>query len=213
MINLSAFHLIAFGVFCTVIGLSTPGIVFSVCAIISGIVGLYAYIHEAEQARGGQAAGPFGLNGALSGANLNTVIGEPIGADPIGADPYPAFRQNSLAGEFETGTNEPKLDAKFYGSLFKVKNGQRVWDDEWCVFLAKDNAFAAALPVYREKCKEMGASADQLAAVDRLIERVEKWRAANPTKCKTPDVQAGEALLDVAPFGAPISGAIKDGAA
>jgi hypothetical protein len=39
-----------------------------------------------------------------------------------------------------------KLDAKFYGDLRKVKDGSAVPDDEWAVFLAKDNAFAAILP-------------------------------------------------------------------
>jgi len=35
-----------------------------------------------------------------------------------------------------------KLDAKFFGEIFKAKDHSRVPDDEYAVFLAKDNAFA-----------------------------------------------------------------------
>lgn len=38
------------------------------------------------------------------------------------------------------------LDAKFYGVIHKVKNGEVVPPDEFVVFLAKDDAFAAILP-------------------------------------------------------------------
>lgn len=87
-----------------------------------------------------------------------------------------------------------KLDAKFYGTIRKVKDGSFVSDDEYIVFLAKDDAFAAILPAYRDKCAELGADAEQLAAVDRMIERLESWRAAHPNRCKVPDA-AGEKLL------------------
>ncbi|MES2695094.1 MAG: hypothetical protein V4773_16595 [Verrucomicrobiota bacterium] len=88
-----------------------------------------------------------------------------------------------------------KLDAKFYGEIFKYKNGAHVPEDEWCAFLAKDTAFALTLPFYREKCVELGADAEQVAAVDRMIERCNAWREANPDRIKVPDAR-GERLLD-----------------
>lgn len=88
-----------------------------------------------------------------------------------------------------------KLDAKFEGDIRKVKNGAAVPSDEWVVFLAQDTAFAAVLPVYRAICSSLGADAEQIAAVDRLIVRVQTWREGWPERCKVPDA-AGEKLLD-----------------
>ena len=90
----------------------------------------------------------------------------------------------------------PKLDAKFGGTIRKVKDGSIVPDDQWVVFLAKDSAFAEVLPLYQAACARMGADDDQLAAVDRLIDRMNAWREANPDKVKVPDAK-GEKLADV----------------
>lgn len=87
-----------------------------------------------------------------------------------------------------------KLDAKFYGEIRKVKDDSIVFDDEYVVFLAKDDAFAAVLPVYREACVNLGADQEQIAAVDRMIERLDRWRKAHPTRLKVPDAK-GEKLL------------------
>lgn len=87
----------------------------------------------------------------------------------------------------------PPLDAKFYGILHKVKDGTIVPPDEFVVFLAKDNAFAAILPMYRDKCIELGADMEQIQAVNRMIDRLHAWRAANPHRLKVPDA-AGEKL-------------------
>lgn len=89
-----------------------------------------------------------------------------------------------------------KLDAKFYSNvgIFKAKDKSRVPDDEWVVFLAKDNAFAAVLPLYREECVRRGCDEEQIRAADALIERVTAWRAAHPERLKNPDA-AGEWLL------------------
>jgi hypothetical protein len=88
-----------------------------------------------------------------------------------------------------------KLDAKFYGEIRKVKDNSIVPDDEWCVFLVKDDAFARLLPIYRTICTDLGADAEQIAAVDRMIARANRWRSANPHRLKVPDAQ-GERLLD-----------------
>jgi len=87
-----------------------------------------------------------------------------------------------------------KLDAKFYGDLFKVKDDSRVPDDEYVVFLAKDNAFAAILPLYRDKCIELGCDEEQVASVNRMINRLYGWRSAHRDRLKDPDA-AGEKLL------------------
>lgn len=88
-----------------------------------------------------------------------------------------------------------KLDLKFYGQICKVKDDTLVPPDEWMCFLTKDNAFALTLPFYRAKCEELGADAEQLAAVDLTIERLNAWRAANPERLKVPDAK-GEKLFD-----------------
>lgn len=87
-----------------------------------------------------------------------------------------------------------KLDAKFYGTLKKVKDDSVVPDDEYVVFLAKDNAFAAVLPVYRAVCVSLRADAEQIAAIDRMIGRLAAWRLANAERLKVPDAK-GEKLL------------------
>jgi hypothetical protein len=87
-----------------------------------------------------------------------------------------------------------KLDAKFYGELRKAKDDSVVPDDEYVVFLAKDNAFAAVLPVYRAICVSIGADKEQVDAVDRMIDRLHRWRGENPDRLKVPDAK-GEKLL------------------
>jgi hypothetical protein len=87
-----------------------------------------------------------------------------------------------------------KLDAKFYGEIRKVKDDSIVFDDEYVVFLAKDTAFANILPAYRAECVALGAEPEQVAAVDRMIDRLRAWRQANPSRLKVPDAK-GEKLL------------------
>jgi hypothetical protein len=89
-----------------------------------------------------------------------------------------------------------KLDGKVYGELFKAKNDERIDDSEYVVFLAKDNAFAAVLPVYRAICLQLGCEPEQIRQIDLLIERVHQWREANPHRKKNPDV-AGEKFIDI----------------
>lgn len=88
-----------------------------------------------------------------------------------------------------------KLDCKFYGHILKAKDGSVVPDDEYVVFLAKDNAFASVLTLYLAKLIELEADQEQIDAVIRLVDRVNAWREANPDKCKVPDA-AGERMLD-----------------
>jgi len=87
-----------------------------------------------------------------------------------------------------------KLDAKFSGVIFKIKDGSIVPDDEYVVFLVKDTAFAHILPLYRDECIRLGADQEQVAAVDRMIQRANRWRAANQSRVKVPDAK-GERLV------------------
>lgn len=87
------------------------------------------------------------------------------------------------------------LDGKFHGVIVKNKNGVIVPPDEWMVFLAKDDAFPPTLKFYRKELERQGAELAQLASVDGIIKRVDAWRADNPTKCKTPDIETNETIL------------------
>lgn len=85
-----------------------------------------------------------------------------------------------------------KLDGKFHGVIVKNKDGSIVPQDQWIVFLVKDNAVPAMLDFYYEECKRQGALDDQLDAVREMINRADEWRNKNPGLCKTPDVEPGE---------------------
>lgn len=85
-----------------------------------------------------------------------------------------------------------KLDRKFFGDLYKAKNGQRVPDDEYIVLLAKDTAVPAALQAYKAECQRQGADERQMASLDGLIERLAKWQAAHPDRCRVADVAPDE---------------------
>ena len=87
-----------------------------------------------------------------------------------------------------------KLDAKFSGVIFKVKDGSIVPDDEYMVFLAKDRAFLPTLRFYRDECAKIGADQEHLAAVDRTIDRLLGWQVKNPERMKLPDAK-GEKLV------------------
>ncbi len=85
-----------------------------------------------------------------------------------------------------------KLDGKFHGIVVKNKDQSIVPQDQWMVFLAKDNAVPTTLQFYYDECIRLGAAKDQLDAISEMIDRVSAWRRANPEKCKVPDVHPGE---------------------
>jgi hypothetical protein len=86
-----------------------------------------------------------------------------------------------------------KLDAKFYGEIRKVKDDSIVPDDEYMVFLAKDNAFPNTLEYYLATCRRLRCDKEHLASVERTLERLYAWREANPYRLKNPDAH-GEKL-------------------
>jgi hypothetical protein len=87
-----------------------------------------------------------------------------------------------------------KLDAKFYGEIRKVNDDSIVPDDEYVVFLAKDNAFARMLDFYLDACITLGCDQEQIDSVRRMMERVAAWRVVHPDRLKIPDAK-GEKLL------------------
>jgi hypothetical protein len=91
-----------------------------------------------------------------------------------------------------------KLDAKFFGKIFKYKDLSVVPDDQWVVFLAKDQVFVDMFldpdHGYLARCKNANADPQQIAAVQRMEKRLTTWVATNETK--TPDAK-GERLLDL----------------
>ena len=91
-----------------------------------------------------------------------------------------------------------KLDRKFYGELRKAKDDSVVPEDQWVVFLAKDDVFAAMVldkeTGYFARCLNAGCDNEQLHAVRAMEERIRQWRIFNDLICKRPDA-AGEKLL------------------
>lgn len=87
-----------------------------------------------------------------------------------------------------------KLDGKFHGVVVKNKNQSIVPQDQWMVFLAKDNAVPHMLQEYYRKSVELGASNEQLSAVYEMMERVNDWRKHNPHLLKVADVEVGEII-------------------
>lgn len=104
------------------------------------------------------------------------------------AEPLPVQRHYDIRAVL------PKLDAKFYAAVHKVKDGTSVPDDQWMIFLAKDDAFPPTLRYYLEECRRLGADQEHLESVERTIRRLDDWRAANADKCKVPDAK-GEKLI------------------
>lgn len=87
-----------------------------------------------------------------------------------------------------------KMDLKFSGIITKNKDNTVVPQDQWIVFLVKDNAFAAVLKMYKAECIKQGAGHEQIEAVDELMERVAVWRYNHKELCKVPDVEDGELI-------------------
>lgn len=87
-----------------------------------------------------------------------------------------------------------KMDLKFSGIITKNKDNTVVPQDQWIVFLAKDDAFPETLKFYYYECKRLGADERQLEAIGDLISRVETWRYNHRELCKVPDVDDGELI-------------------
>jgi hypothetical protein len=88
-----------------------------------------------------------------------------------------------------------RMDSKVHGTLIRNKDGQEIPEDEFVAFRPADNAVPSMLAFYRNKCIELGASAEQISAILALETRVSQWRELHPERCKVADVQPGELRL------------------
>lgn len=110
----------------------------------------------------------------------------------VGAPDDPLTVDTLMVGIQRTGL--VKMDKKFFGAIFKAKNGQLLQDDEYVVFLTKDDCFVEALDKYQTACVEHGCDDDQVREVEKLVDRVDGWRAYHESALKKPDAH-GETLL------------------
>lgn len=90
----------------------------------------------------------------------------------------------------------PKLDAKFFGTIFKAKDNTQLADDEWVVFLAKDDVFWVMVQEYPDRCADAGCDAEQIQMAREMVERIARWRGANADKCHPPHAHGEETLND-----------------
>ena len=102
-------------------------------------------------------------------------------------------RDNDMAGteahEEAHICGEP-IDTKYEFLAWKFgRHGEDdpITESEGIVFRARDNALVPTLQFYRDECARIGASAAQIAGINALITRVEKYRERNPHLCKVPD--------------------------
>jgi len=89
-----------------------------------------------------------------------------------------------------------KLDQKFYGDIYKAKDGSLVDPSEYIIFLAHDGAFIKAIDDYPYWCEQLGCDQNQINLANKLLENIEKWRNENPDKCHRPGVAVGEKKCD-----------------
>jgi hypothetical protein len=83
------------------------------------------------------------------------------------------------------------LDRKFTINAKKIKDGNTVTESEAVLFLAKDNLIVPMLHAYLSLCRRNPVNDAQIKGVELLIARVEKWRSANTSLCKFPDIDTG----------------------
>ena len=89
-----------------------------------------------------------------------------------------------------------KMDAKFYGEIHKTKDNSIVPEDQYVVFLIKDNAFFNTIPYYLLQCMKLNCDKEHIDAIYRMYWRVREWREKHPELLKNPDAK-GEKLLDL----------------
>jgi len=68
------------------------------------------------------------------------------------------------------------IDRKFRIQATNAVNGKSYTEANALLLCAKDAAVPAALAAYREKCIELGANAEHIESIVRLIERVESFQ-------------------------------------
>ena len=79
------------------------------------------------------------------------------------------------------------LDTKYRFVARSIEHGTEHSGHDAILFCAHDAALPRALLAYREEAVRLGASARQLAGIDRLIEDVRLWQARHPAKVRVAD--------------------------
>jgi len=79
------------------------------------------------------------------------------------------------------------VDMKYCGIVRRISDSTILPQDQMIVFNAADNAVPKMLEEYLRECERIGCGEDHLLRVGELIERAQRWRAANPDICKIPD--------------------------
>jgi len=91
---------------------------------------------------------------------------------------------------------EQTLDGKFHGRVFRNRDNKE--EEVFVVFVPRDKHLLGVLGYYLGLCQQDGDPRpehnEQVAAVYRLIRRVEHWQHNNKDLVKTPDAEPGECL-------------------
>lgn len=82
---------------------------------------------------------------------------------------------------------EGPIDTKFVFAAVSREHGHSHSHHDALIFLAHDIALPEILRAYKKAAKKRGASANQLAQIDSLTERVIAWQAAHPEAVKVAD--------------------------
>lgn len=93
------------------------------------------------------------------------------------------------------------VDWKFRIDATALHNGKAYSELDSVLFLCKDVAVGPMLRFYRQECVRLGCAANQIEAIDLLIDRVAAWQRANPGLLKIADIEGNEALIE--PYGSP----------
>lgn len=91
--------------------------------------------------------------------------------------------------EFKQRVEQP-LDGKFSGWVWRNRDGKI--ETEFVVFVPRDRWLPLVLVGYERQCRAGGAGTEQIASVQRLLDRVTAWQEAHPDQIKTPDAEPGE---------------------
>jgi len=91
------------------------------------------------------------------------------------------------------------IDRKFRILATCCAHGHNYTEEDGVFFRAGDSAFNRnVLDAYKREAIKLGANQRQILGIELLIERVEKYKAANPALVKVPDVDEGaeEAIVN-----------------
>jgi len=83
------------------------------------------------------------------------------------------------------------IDRKFHITATHLTKGTTFTSRDGVFFKAGDKGMVKMLMAYRVICEDLGAEENQLRGIDLLIERVIRYQAEYPEKCKVADIDPG----------------------